>query len=245
MRARSAGLIAMIGLALVAAAGCGGSSKGPSSAPAVTTTPTPTSPTSPSSPGAIPGADPQLAPIVLTATEVASAGGPVGERLLHGGTEVAGQATLDECGATYPSESMRQARIQVAYIPVGSAQRDAASISNEVVRYAPGGASAAEKELDHVLNTCPASVKNGSATETKVQIVSRDPQLLQHQITAIAFYRVKGQGSAWSAASFQWNGDLFSGVYVFRPTKAAALKVDRQLAAISADKLTTSNGTET
>ena len=84
--------------------------------------------------GATATADPPpLDSVVLTAKQA----GPGYTRFtMDGGRQVNGQVTLDFCGGGYPSEALRLRRFQTIYAnPAGGAQ-----LSNEVVRYAPGGA---------------------------------------------------------------------------------------------------------
>ena len=78
---------------------------------------------------------PPLDAVVLTAKQ---AGPGYTRYTMDGGRQVNGQVTLDFCGGGYPSEALRQRRFQTIYAnPAGAAQ-----LSNEVVRYSPGGATA-------------------------------------------------------------------------------------------------------
>jgi hypothetical protein len=62
------------------------------------------------------------------------------------------QRTLDLCGTTnYPSEKLRVERLQVNYAKRGSAFQ----LSDEVVRYRPGGAAQALREVTRHALTCP------------------------------------------------------------------------------------------
>ena len=99
--------------------------------------------------GATATADPPpLDSVVLTAKQA----GPGYTRFtMDGGRQVNGQVTLDFCGGGYPSEALRLRRFQTIYAnPAGGAQ-----LSNEVVRYAPGGARQALREVARRVRTCP------------------------------------------------------------------------------------------
>jgi len=72
--------------------------------------------------------------------------------LLNGGSDVVGQTTLDLCNGTYPSESLRTARLQVVeYDPLG-----ASVLSTEAVLYRnPQAARQAMQEVRSVVAKCP------------------------------------------------------------------------------------------
>lgn len=73
---------------------------------------------------------------------------------IPGGTTVAGGATLDLCNGTYPSESQRTARLQVAGFDVQAT----ALLSTEAVLYAkPNGATQAFSELTATATSCPST----------------------------------------------------------------------------------------
>ena len=60
--------------------------------------------------------------------------------------------TLDLCGFTFKSETLRTGRLQVNYLRKGSL-----TLSNEVVSYRSGGAASAIDELDRAVATCPGT----------------------------------------------------------------------------------------
>lgn len=102
------------------------------SAPGVVPTPIP-SPSAPTPPPTRPGQLAGLAELGLRPSDV-----PPGVLVLPiaGGTQVAGRTTLDLCDATYPSESERLERVQVAAAkPPGEFE-----LSTETVRYRSQGA---------------------------------------------------------------------------------------------------------
>lgn len=237
MRARLTAAGAVAALVVITATACGGGSSGGGPGPtAPSSASVPTSPAAPSSqppPTQPPAADAQLRALVLTPAEVSSLGQPVTERTLPGGNLVKGQVTLDACGAHFPSEAARQARVQVVYVNGGRS-----IASNEVVRYAPNGTASAYREVQHAVRHCPKSVKEGSGTvQTKLTVVARDPALLSRQLTAVGMLRQVGGNTIWDAATYQYDGNLFSGVYTFGLTRSDALKAAHVLAAISARKL--------
>lgn len=74
-------------------------------------------------------------------------------QLLDGGNRVSGETTLDLCNGTFPSESLRTARLQV----VEYAGAGLATLSTEAVLYkTPADAAAAMREVQRVAAACPA-----------------------------------------------------------------------------------------
>jgi hypothetical protein len=73
---------------------------------------------------------------------------------IDGGTQVAGGATLDLCNGTFPSESLRTARLQVAAADAGGTE----VLSTEAVLYStPAEGAQALSELKSAAASCPAS----------------------------------------------------------------------------------------
>jgi hypothetical protein len=73
-------------------------------------------------------------------------------QLLTNGNQVAGETTLDLCNGTYPSESLRTARLQVLEL-VGLGTT---ALSTEAVLYRnPGAAAQAMREVQSVVAHCP------------------------------------------------------------------------------------------
>lgn len=72
---------------------------------------------------------------------------------MKAGNEVFTQVTLNLCGATFASETLRTASHQVFYL----ARDHHSSISTETVAYTAGGATQAMREIKHALATCPSS----------------------------------------------------------------------------------------
>ena len=73
---------------------------------------------------------------------------------IDGGTQVAGGATLDLCNGTFPSESLRTARLQVTAADTQGTE----VLSTEAVLYStPAEAAQALSELKSTAASCPAS----------------------------------------------------------------------------------------
>jgi hypothetical protein len=134
--------------------------------------------------------------------------------------------TLDLCGRKgYPSEKLRVDRLQVNYLK----QKTQLGLSNEVVRYKPGGAKQAMREVGLHALSCPHTpVVTGEKgigplrfTITRV----KDSNLLKGYVAV----RVRAVGKLTngthvdqtSYAVYQRVGDVLSGVYSFGPNTAA------------------------
>lgn len=80
--------------------------------------------------------------------------------LYQGGDQVAGQVTLDLCGAAFPSEALRVARRQVG---VFTGQRQ--FFSTEAVLYrSPAARAQAISEVIHAIATCPTGFVHSHVT---------------------------------------------------------------------------------
>lgn len=156
--------------------------------------------------------------------------------LLDKGRSATDQATLDFCNVTYASEQLRATRVQVDY--AGSV---AQSASNEVVRYRPGGAASAFAEIQAAAKTCPTTYTSGQSTIGHIQRASKIPGLVANQLvlTFAASFPLAAGGSVthWSTAVYQFDGDFFSGVYVFGSDRAAVLSTATGLGAKAAKHL--------
>ena len=174
-------------------------------------------------------AAPVTAPVSLdTVILKASQVGPgYGRATVSGGRIVKGQVTLDFCGGGYASEALRARRFQAVYGKQGSAL----VLSNEVVRYQPGGARKALAEVAKRVRTCPkTAVASGSATGVKEKYLSisviDDPKLLGGSVAvqATVEYTYKGKKRRDSiVAIYQRHGDYLSGVYAYGGTAADRL----------------------
>ncbi|MGZ4360174.1 MAG: hypothetical protein ACXVZW_10385 [Gaiellaceae bacterium] len=137
---------------------------------------------------------------------------------MAGGHEVQNEVTLDFCDATYPSESLRTARLQVLYDARGSSYH----ASNEVVTYQPGGAKQALAEVTHEAAACPnGAVKDppaGVSSLTRHTKVVTDSRLLPGAIAILETDTgvVKGKTmTTFTMAVYQIRGNVLSGVYGF------------------------------
>jgi len=135
------------------------------------------------------------------------------------GKGVKGTVTLDLCGRSgYPSEKLRTARLQVNYLK----QNSVIGLSNEVVRYRPGGAAQAMREvISHAVN-CPATpIKTGEPGLPALRFTitrMKESNLLKGYLAV----RVRVRGTIngkkvdqVSYAAYQRYGDVLSGVYSF------------------------------
>jgi hypothetical protein len=134
--------------------------------------------------------------------------------------------TLDLCGQpkSYPSESLRVDRLQVDYLK----KQEPIGLSNEVVRYKPGGAAQAMREVRRHARACPARpVDTGLSGVGPLRFtitVLRDAKLAKDSIAV----RVRAVGKLSSGrrvdqtsyAVYQRVGDVLSGVYSFGPNTA-------------------------
>jgi hypothetical protein len=222
--------VASILVAAATVAGCSGGSGAPS-APA-TSSPTPSPSRS--------GADRALASLVLSSRSASQAGLPVQERPAPDGTALRGKNahTLDLCNAHFPSEAKRTARDQVDYGP----SKSATFASEEVVRYSGDGAVAAYDQVQRAARTCPTSVKEGSATVTNVTVQPRNSALVASQLTVTQQLTSQGQ-KFWTVAVYQYDGNIFVGIYTYLPTRVEALQYADALAGLVAKRLNVSVGT--
>src|SRR4051794_26443286 len=134
--------------------------------------------------------------------------------------------TLDLCGRKgYPSETKRIGRLQVNYLkakqPIG--------LSNEVVRYKPGGAKQALREVLQHAQTCPSTaIDTGESAVGKLRFTItplHDTKLLKGAVAV----KVRAVGKLangkhvdqTSYAVYQVLGDVLSGIYSFGPDTPA------------------------
>jgi hypothetical protein len=155
--------------------------------------------------------------------------------LIDGGRSFTDQATLDFCNFDYTSETLRAARVQVQYFGGGSHPA-----GNEFVQYKPGGAAKGFSELQQAVAACPATWQGGGLSYDQMQRGQPDSTLAAHQL--VLSYRVTdptgGLTLPWQAVAYQFNGDYFSGVYVYGVSRALALAEALKLASQSARHLT-------
>jgi hypothetical protein len=157
-------------------------------------------------------AAPALQKLVLSPKQIGS-----GYRMqtIPQGNVVRGQVTLDLCGFQYLSERLRLARLQNAYLHAGGVD-----VSNEVVRYKPGGARQALAEIQYAAAHCPRGPVSGPVrgvgpTTYRLTRVT-DPRLLPGHVALIAHMTGtagKRHFDVRALAVYQVRGDFFSGVY--------------------------------
>jgi hypothetical protein len=139
----------------------------------------------------------------------------------------AGGVTLDFCDARFDSEKSRVERVQAQYDgPSGTA-------SNEVVRYRPGGAQAAYSEIKKAVSSCGPGYQNSSGTVSHVQQPTGFAGLAPRHIVVSFEQQLSGQGAArsfWVTAVYQFDGDYFSGVYVYSAAPSAGRDLAESLA---------------
>lgn len=134
--------------------------------------------------------------------------------------------TLDLCGRkNYPSEAKRIGRLQVNYLKA----KEPIGLSNEIVRYKPGGAKQALREVAQHARTCPSTaIETGEAGVGKLKFTItplHDTKLLKGAVAV----KVRAVGKLTngkhvdqtSYAVYQVLGDVLSGVYSFGPNTAA------------------------
>jgi hypothetical protein len=157
---------------------------------------------------------PDLSRVVLSGAQV----GP-GYKVASfpGGNSFIGETTLDLCAGTYPSETLRTGRLQVAY----SHPANTVAVSNEVVTYVPGGARLALAEVTSVARSCarkPVVRSAGGVTTSFSASPLHDPQLPPGTV-AVKLVIEASEGTKHATqtgvAIYQIRGDTLSGVYTF------------------------------
>lgn len=170
-------------------------------------------------------ATPNLGKLVLKPTQVGP-GYVLQQRTDGVGTA---QRTLDFCGTTgYPSESLRADRLQVNYLR----QNAKLALSNELVRYKPGGAAKAMREIVQHAVHCPKKAFAFGGFPPLHYVVTRleDPKLVKGYVAARVHQYGTVQGKKVSDTFFvvyQRVGDLLSGTYSYA---AAGVTVAQQQA---------------
>lgn len=209
---------ALAAVVMLALAACG-SSNSTSSTPSPSPSPSPVS-----SPlrglaltvAQVEAADPQQQVTEQDASAATSLTGPQG-------------TTLDACGVTYPSEALRVARLQEGFL-----NGPRVAESNEVVRYkSAAAATQAFQELKAAVANCKPWTMSGTTVQPP------DPTLVDQQVV------ISGQvpqtradlPPVFACFAYQFQGDLFSGVYVFRDAQDQAVHDCEAIAAAAASIL--------
>jgi hypothetical protein len=178
-----------------------------------------------------------LQKVVLRASQV-GAGFKLSQ--IPGGKLVQGEVTLDFCNLSYPSESLRSARLQVVY----TAKAGQPGASNEIVTYRSGGAQQALREVKRASTTCPngpvANAPSGVKDLVRQSRVVSDPHLLPGSIAILETDSavVKGKHvTEYSMAVYQVRGNVLSGVYGHGTSVAVVEKLTLHAAQQSAANL--------
>jgi hypothetical protein len=132
--------------------------------------------------------------------------------LIPGGRSVTDQATLDFCNVDYASEKLRDARVQVQYAADGRAA------SNEFVRYRPGGAELAFAEIQKAIASCASSYRQSGAEISDIHRLTGLTGLAKNNAAVSFTSTYTGIGGVVHQATtviYQFDGDYFSGVYVY------------------------------
>jgi hypothetical protein len=160
-------------------------------------------------------ATPDVSKLVLSAKQVGGSYVLLQRTDGHG----LGQRTLDLCGTTnYPSEKLRADRLQVEYLR----RYGRLGLSNEVVRYKPGGAAQAMREVISHATTCPhTAIDPGEQNLPPLKFTItrlKDSHLLKGYLAV----RVQATGvvngkkvDQVSYAVYQQLGNVISGVYSY------------------------------
>jgi len=182
-------------------------------------------PIRPASPGAnpVPAAPADPAASVLSGLVLHQADVGAAETVapINGGTEVSGGATLDLCNGSFPSESLRTARLQVA----AADAQGTLVLSTEAVLYSnPAGASQAFSELRSAAASCPASPVVSPVGEPTVIThfnAAPDgswPQVATVERVAFDFAATDASGqSRHLAAVYLRRGRALMGIYFSQP----------------------------
>ena len=154
--------------------------------------------------------------------------------LNDGGRSITDQATLDWCNFTYTSETLRTSRVQVQYTSAG-----AIPAGNEFVRYQTGGTTKAWAELQQAVSGCPPVSQADGFIYSQVVRAPHEANLVSHQLV-LSYQVVDSSGQLalpWQAVVYQFDGNYFSGVYVYGHSRALALTEALRLGAVSARHL--------
>ena len=186
----------------------------PPAAPTLPAQPTPTPTPSPTPSGAPsqptrPGDLADLARLGLRQSDVATG---VLVLPIDGGTQVQGETTLDLCSGKFPSESLRQARVQV----VGIESDGTVGLSTETVRYAsPAAVEQAWSEIQTVASRCSTTAPDttlGPAPDTTWPPVAGVRRLAYDSITTDS-----AGVTTHSTIVYLSRGNILMGVYFPRP----------------------------
>ncbi|MBV8305089.1 MAG: hypothetical protein JOZ04_12830 [Acidimicrobiia bacterium] len=144
--------------------------------------------------------------------------------LIPGGNLVVGQATLDLCNGTFPSESTRTARLQVAE---ADAQGNGVLSTEAVLYQSPAATAKGFDELKAAAAKCPSSPVAGSNGEPAVRTTFRSrpdgswPQTPTVDRLAYDFVMTDNSGQTQhTVAVYLRRGRALLGLYFFTPEGA-------------------------
>jgi hypothetical protein len=125
--------------------------------------------------------------------------------------------TLDLCAASFPSERLRTARLQIDY---RRNVRKAVWLSNEIATYRKGGGAQARAELERALSTCPSTPVKSRAWHGPTltyRLTRLHDDRLPAGTLAVRIHATGKDGSvkvdSTFVAIYLFQGDVFSGVY--------------------------------
>lgn len=186
-----------------------------------------------------------LASSALTAQQASQLGAVpvVKSSKVSTGVGLGSDATLDLCVGNFPSETLREQRYQEFFTPPNNSKLVVES--NEIVRYKRGGTAQAYRELVAVARGCKSMVLTGGQY-SQPTIEPTSPRLAAEQLTvAYSITPTAPPGTSPSSAPkpsyqvavYQFQGDLFDGVYVNRGNPQDALNAAQALAVTAAQHL--------
>jgi len=146
------------------------------------------------------------------------------------------ESTLSWCGASYPSESLRMGRHQVAY-PAGPALL----VSSETVRYQAGGAAQAMDELRARVAACTKGFihdKNFATRLYKLRIktVGTDDAWEDDSVALEVRLSPRGKRPSRGMAIYQRRGDILVGIYAWTGGRGH-IALARELSTLMAQRL--------
>jgi hypothetical protein len=174
--------------------------------------------------------------VVLSASQV----GPGYHEKHFPGEDSLRGVTLDVCGFTFKSESLRTQRLQLAFVRHGRP-----FVSNEVVTYQAGGGQQALQEISHAVTHCPRGPRRGP-TANQVRLRYRIKRL---SVSGLAPGSVAIVVHEWGlgyqrqhvnergVAIYQLNGDTLSAVYTSGKSVSGQLRVATHAAREAAKNL--------
>lgn len=152
-------------------------------------------------------------------------------------------ATLDLCVGNFPSEALRTERYQEFFTPPNNPKLVVES--NEIVRYKRRGTAQAYRELVAVARGCKSMVLTGGQY-SQPTIEPTSAKLAIEQLTvAYSITPTAPPGTSpsstpkpsYQVAVYQFQGDLFDGVYVNRGNPQDALNAAQALSVAAAQHL--------